>query len=39
LGVLVGGGVQLVGLVAVLVATMAAEARRRRAAAPAERPR
>jgi low temperature requirement protein LtrA len=39
LGVLVAGGVQLVGLVAVLVATMAAEARGRRAAAPAEQPR
>jgi low temperature requirement protein LtrA len=35
LGVLVGGGVQLVALVAVLVAAMAAEARRRSAAAPA----
>jgi low temperature requirement protein LtrA len=36
LGVLVGAGVQLLGLVAVLVATMATEARWR-VAAPAER--
>jgi low temperature requirement protein LtrA len=36
LGVLVGAGLQLVGLVAVLVATVAAEARWWRVAAPAE---